>query len=174
MPIIRKFGDKFPQIAESAFIAENATIIGDVQIGPEASIWYGVVLRGDVGAIRIGARSNVQDLSMIHMTGGAFDSVVGDDVVIGHGAIIHSARIGAGALIGMGAILLDDCTIGEGAVVAAGSVVPPRTLVEPFSMVRGSPAKLARPLTEVERSMGRRGAAGYVELMQKYAEPRQP
>lgn len=170
MAIIRNFGDKSPQIAQDVFIAENATIIGDVQIGSEASIWYGVVLRGDVGAIRIGARSNVQDLSMIHMTGGASDSVIGDDVVIGHGAIIHSARIASGALIGMGAILLDDCTIGEGAVVAAGSVVPPRMTVEPFTMVRGSPAKLARPLTEAERAMGRRGAAGYVELMRKYAQ----
>lgn len=168
MPIIRAFADKYPQISESAFIAENATVIGDVRIEPDASIWYGVVLRGDVGAIRIGARSNVQDLSMIHMTGGAFDSVIGDDVVVGHGAIIHSARIGNGALIGMGAILLDDCVIGEGAVVAAGSVVPPRMKVEPFTMVRGSPAKFARALTDDERGMGRRGAAGYVELMRGY------
>src|SRR5512138_1659308 len=117
MAIIRKFGDKFPQIAESAFIAENATIIGDVEIGPDASIWYGVVLRGDVGAIRIGARSNIQDLTMAHMTGGAFDAIIGEDVVVGHGAILHSCHVGNGALVGMGAILLDDCEIGAGAVV---------------------------------------------------------
>lgn len=168
MPIIRPFLDKCPNISASAFIAENATIIGNVEIGPDASIWYGVVLRGDVGKICIGARSNVQDLSMLHMTGGAFDSVIGDDVVIGHGVIIHSAHVGNGALIGMGAILLDDCQIGEGAVVAAGSVVPPRMVVPAYTMVRGAPAKVVRELGPEEREMGRRGAAGYVELMRQY------
>jgi gamma-carbonic anhydrase len=168
MPIIRSFIDKFPSISASAFIAENATIIGDVEIGSEASIWYGVVLRGDVGGIRIGARSNIQDLSMIHLTGGAFDTVVGDDVVVGHGAILHSAHVGNGALVGMGAILLDDCQIGEGAVVAAGSVVPPRMIVPPFTMVRGTPAKVIRELRPDERDLGRRGALGYVELLRHY------
>ncbi len=170
MAIIRSFQDKSPKIDASAFIAENATIIGDVEIGPDVSIWYGVVLRGDVGAIRIGARSNVQDLSMIHMTGGAFDTVIGDDVVVGHGAIIHSAHVGPGALIGMGAILLDDCEVGQGAVVAAGSVVPPRMAVPPYTMVRGAPAKVVRELNLEERDMGRRGAAGYVELMRHYRD----
>lgn len=168
MPIIRPFGDKTPRISPTAFIAENATIIGDVEIGDDASIWYGVVLRGDVGAIRIGARANIQDLSMVHMSGGAFDTLVGSDVVVGHGAILHSAHIGQGALVGMGAILLDDCEIGEGAVVAAGSVVPPRMTVPSFSMVRGAPAKVVRELGAEEREMGRRGAAGYVELARRY------
>jgi carbonic anhydrase/acetyltransferase-like protein (isoleucine patch superfamily) len=168
MAIIRDFQDKSPIIDPSAFIAENATLIGNVVIGPEVSIWYGVVLRGDVGGIQIGARSNVQDLSMIHMTGGAFDTSLGEDVVVGHGVILHSAKVGNGALIGMGAILLDDCEIGEGAVVAAGSVVPPRMKVPPFVMVRGAPAKVVRELSAEERGMGRRGAAGYVELMRQY------
>jgi gamma-carbonic anhydrase len=168
MPIIRPFLGKSPVISESAFVAENATVIGDVEIGPDVSIWYGVVLRGDVGGIRIGARSNIQDLSMIHMTGGAFDTVVADDVVVGHGAILHSAHVGNAALIGMGAILLDDCEIGAGAVVAAGSVVPPRMVVPSFTMVRGAPAKVVRELGSTERDMGRRGAAGYVELMRHY------
>ncbi|HEY5962026.1 MAG TPA: gamma carbonic anhydrase family protein [Polyangiaceae bacterium] len=166
--MIRAFREFSPQIADSAFIAENATIIGNVIIGPDVSIWYGVVLRGDVGGIQIGARSNIQDLSMVHMTGGAFDTSVGEDVVVGHGAILHSARVGNGALVGMGAILLDDCEIGEGAVVAAGSVVPPRMKVPPFVMVRGAPAKVTRELNDEERQMGRRGAAGYVELMRQY------
>jgi gamma-carbonic anhydrase len=170
MAIIRSFQVKSPRIAASAFIAENATVIGDVEIGPDVSIWYGVVLRGDVGAIRIGSRSNIQDLSMIHMTGGSFDTVVGEDVVVGHGAILHSAHVGNGALIGMGAILLDDCEVGEGAVVAAGSVVPPRMVVPPNTMVRGAPAKLVRELKPEERKMGRSGAAGYVELMRHYRE----
>jgi gamma-carbonic anhydrase len=170
MAIIRSFQAKSPRIAASAFVADSAAIIGDVEIGPDVSIWYGVVLRGDVGAIRIGARSNIQDLSMIHMTGGAFDSLIGDDVVVGHGAIIHSAHVEHGALIGMGAILLDDCEVGQGAVVAAGSVVPPRMVVPPYTMVRGSPAKVVRELKAEERDMGRRGAAGYVELMRHYRD----
>ena len=170
MAIIRSFQGKTPRIAPSAFIAENATIIGDVDIGADVSIWYGVVLRGDVGAIRIGARSNVQDLSMVHMSGGAFDTVIGEDVVVGHGAILHSTHIGDGALVGMGAILLDDTDIGEGAVVAAGSVVPPRMIVPAYTMVRGAPAKVARELAAEERQMGRRGAAGYVELMRGYRD----
>jgi carbonic anhydrase/acetyltransferase-like protein (isoleucine patch superfamily) len=168
MALIRSINGKTPVIHPSAFIAENATIIGDVIIGEDASIWYGAVLRGDVGQIRIGARSNVQDLSSLHMTGGASDMVVGNDVVVGHGVILHSAVIGDGALIGMGSILLDDCKIGDGALVAAGSVVPPRMVVDPFTMVRGSPAKFARDLSEKERDMGRRGAQGYVELMRQY------
>lgn len=168
MPIIRPFSGKSPAIATSAFIAENATLIGDVEIAQDVSIWFGVVLRGDVGAIRIGARSNIQDLSMVHMTGGAFDTIVGEDVVVGHGAILHSAHVGNGALIGMGAILLDDCQIGEGAVVAAGSVVPPRMVVPAFTMVRGAPAKVVRELGAEERDMGRRGAADYVQLMRHY------
>jgi len=170
MALIRSFGGKTPQIDPSAFIAENATIIGDVVIGPQSSIWYGAVLRGDVGPIRIGARSNVQDLSSLHMTSGASDMVIGDDVVVGHGVVLHSAVIANGALIGMGSILLDDCQIGEGALVAAGSVVPPRMVVAPYTMVRGAPAKFARDLTAEERQMGRRGAAGYVELMGKYLD----
>lgn len=168
MPLIRAFNGKTPRIHPSAFIAENATLIGDVEIGEEASIWYGAVLRGDVGAIRIGARSNVQDVSSLHMTGGASDMVIGEDVVIGHGVILHSAVIGNGALIGMGSILLDDCKIGEGALVAAGSVVPPRMVVQAYTMVRGAPAKFARELSSEERDMGRRGAAGYVELSKTY------
>jgi carbonic anhydrase/acetyltransferase-like protein (isoleucine patch superfamily) len=168
MAVIRSFESKSPVIDPSAFIAENATIIGDVIIGPEVSIWYGAVLRGDVGPIRIGARSNVQDLSVLHVTGGASDMVLGEDVVVGHGVILHSAVVGDGALIGMGSILLDDCQVGEGAVVAAGSVVPPRMVVAPYTMVRGAPAKYARDLSEKEREMGRRGARGYVQLMSAY------
>jgi carbonic anhydrase/acetyltransferase-like protein (isoleucine patch superfamily) len=170
MAFIRSFNGKTPIIDPSAFVAENATIIGDVIIGPAASVWYGAVLRGDVGPIRVGARSNVQDLSVLHTTGGASDMVLGEDVVVGHGVILHSAVIGSGSLIGMGSVLLDNCQIGEGAVVAAGSVVPPRMVVAPYTMVRGAPAKFARELSEQERDMGRKGARGYVELMQSYLE----
>jgi gamma-carbonic anhydrase len=153
-----------PRIAPDAFIAENAVIVGDVAIGAGASVWYGAVLRGDVGWIRIGARSNVQDLVCIHMTGGLSNSDIGEDVTIGHGAILHGGRIGRGALIGMGSVVLDNADIGEEAIVAAGSVVPPDMKVPPRALVRGVPAKVVRELTEEERRQGVRGALVYGEL----------
>jgi len=148
MAIIRPYGGFVPRIAPDVFIAENATIIGDVEIAPGASIWYGAVLRGDVGPIRIGARSNVQDNAVIHMTTDLSAGIIGEDVVVGHTAIILGAVVGNGALVGMGSVLLDCVEIGEGAVVAAGSVVPPRMKVPAFVLVRGAPAKVARDLTE--------------------------
>ncbi len=168
MSIVRPFRDILPQIAEGVFLAETATLIGDVVIEAQASVWFGAVLRGDVGKIRVGARSNIQDLVMMHTTGGRCDAVVGSDVVVGHGAIIHSARVGDGALIGMGAILLDDAVVGEGSIVAAGSVVPPNMQIPKYSMVMGTPARVVRELGAEERSAGAHGASGYVELAAQY------
>jgi gamma-carbonic anhydrase len=164
MPVIKALGQKVPRIAADAFIAENAVIVGAVEIGTGASVWYGAVLRGDVGWIRIGARSNVQDLVCIHMTGGLSNSDIGEDVTIGHGAILHGGSIGRGALIGMGSVVLDNADIGEEAIVAAGSVVPPDMKVPPRVLVRGVPAKVVRELTEEERRQGVRGALVYSEL----------
>jgi carbonic anhydrase/acetyltransferase-like protein (isoleucine patch superfamily) len=164
MALVRRYGDAVPEIAADAFLADNATVIGDVVIGPEASIWYGAVLRGDVGRIRIGARTNVQDLACIHMTGGISHSEIGDDVTIGHGVIVHGATIGSGVLLGMGSVILDNVEIGDEALIAAGSVVPPRMVVPPRVMVRGSPAKIVRELRPDELVMGREGARTYVEL----------
>jgi gamma-carbonic anhydrase len=164
MPLIKALGDRVPRIAADAFIAENAVIVGAVEIGAGASVWYGAVLRGDVGWIRIGARSNVQDLVCIHMTGGLSNSDIGEDVTIGHGAILHGGSIGRGALIGMGSVVLDNADIGEEAIVAAGSVVPPDMKVPPRVLVRGVPAKVVRELTEEERRQGVRGALVYGEL----------
>jgi gamma-carbonic anhydrase len=164
MPVIKALGDKIPRIAGDAFIAENAVIVGAVEIGAGASVWYGAVLRGDVGWIRIGARSNVQDLVCIHMTGGLSNSDIGEDVTIGHGAILHGGSIGRGALIGMGSVVLDNADIGEEAIVAAGSVVPPDMKVPPRVLVRGIPAKVVRELNEEERRQGVRGALVYGEL----------
>src|SRR5688572_24176377 len=164
MPVIKALGDKVPRIAGDAFIAENAVIVGAVEIGAGASVWYGAVLRGDVGWIRIGARSNVQDLVCIHMTGGLSNSDIGEDVTIGHGAILHGGSIGRGALIGMGSVVLDNADIGEEAIVAAGSVVPPDMKVPPRVLVRGIPAKVVRELNGEERRQGVRGALVYGEL----------
>jgi gamma-carbonic anhydrase len=162
--IIRPFKDKRPKIAASAFIADGVVIIGDVEIGEQVSIWYNAVLRADVGMIRIGARSNVQDGSCVHMTSELSHAIIGEDVTVGHNAIVHGATVEDGCLIGMGSILLDNAVIGRQSLVAAGAVVPPRMIVPPFSMVRGTPAKVVRELSEDERLEGRRGAAHYVEL----------
>jgi carbonic anhydrase/acetyltransferase-like protein (isoleucine patch superfamily) len=163
--LIREILGKAPRIAASAFVAPNATVVGDVEIAGDASIWYGCVLRGDVGYIRVGARSNVQDLSCIHMTTGTSNTEIGEDVTVGHGVILHGAKIGDGALIGMGSVLLDNVEIGAECLVAAGSVVPPRLSVPPRSLVRGQPAKVIRPLREEEWIQGRIGARVYLELM---------
>ena len=164
MALIRTLGEHTPQIAASAFIADNATVVGQVTIGEEASIWYGAVLRADVGHIRIGARTNIQDLACIHMTGGLSHAEVGDDVTVGHGAIIHGAKVGNGALIGMGAILLDNAEIGEQAMIAAGAVVPPRAKIPPRTLVRGPAGKVVRELSEQECLEGAGGARIYREL----------
>lgn len=171
MAIIQGFAGVRPRIAPDVFIAENATIVGDVEIGPGASIWYGAVLRGDCGRIVIGARTNIQDLAVIHMTGGVSHSAVGADVTVGHGVIVHGADVADGALVGMGAILLDNCRIGAEALVAAGSVVPPRMVVPPGVMVRGSPARVIRALSDGERAEGRKGADIYCELARGHARP---
>ncbi len=162
--IVRPFQGVFPKIASSAFIADTARVIGDVEIGEAASIWYGSVLRGDVGAIRIGARSNIQDLSMLHMSLGISNTVVGEDVTVGHGVIIHGAVIGNGALIGMGSILLDNCEIGEESLIGAGTVVTAGTRVPARSLVLGQPGKVVRSLRGSEAEQGRLLAARYIEV----------
>lgn len=168
MAFIRKLGEHEPRIAETAFVAENAVVVGDVEIAEDASIWYGAVLRADVGHIKIGARTNIQDLACIHMTGGLSHAEVGADVTVGHGAIIHGAKVGDGALVGMGAILLDNAEIGEQAMIAAGAVVPPRAKIPPRSLVRGPAGKVVRELSEQEWLEGANGARIYRELASKH------
>ena len=148
----------------------SAQVVGDVHLGAESSIWMNVVVRGDVNAIRIGARSNLQDLSMVHMTTGISNAEIGEDVTIGHGVTIHGARVGSGALIGIGAILLDNASIGERALVAAGSLVPSGMQVPPGVLVRGKPARVVRELDEAECNQGRVLAVRYVELARAHAE----
>ncbi len=162
MALIMPLGGKTPRLGRGVFVAPNAAVIGDVELGDEASVWFGAVLRGDIGWIRIGARSNVQDLACVHLTDGVSNTLVGADVTIGHGAILHGCTIGDGCLVGMGSILLDNCEIGAGSLIAAGSLVPPRTIVPPRSLVRGSPAKVIREVTDAEGRMGPDGAAHYV------------
>ena len=172
MPILRAFGGHAPRVSATAFVAENATLIGEVTIGDEASVWYGAVLRADVGFIRIGARSNVQDLACIHMTTDLSNTEIGEEVTVGHGAILHGTKIGDGALVGMGSVLLDQSEIGAESIVAAGSVVPPRLVVPAGVLLRGQPAKVIRELSAEERAQGRLGAARYLELARAYVAGR--
>lgn len=164
MAIVKSYKEHVPQVHESAFLAENAVVVGEVYIGESASIWYGAVLRGDVGSIRIGARTNIQDNATVHMTGGVSDALIEEDVTVGHNAVVHGATVRRGALIGMGSVILDNAEIGEGAIIAAGAVVPPRMKVPPRVLVRGTSAKVVRELTEKEALEGAAGAAVYQEL----------
>lgn len=168
--IFRGFTGIWPKVAEGVFVADTARVIGDVEIGEDASVWYGSVLRGDVGSIRVGARSNIQDLSMLHMSLGISNTVIGEDVTVGHRVVIHGARIGDGALIGMGAILLDNCEIGAEALVAAGAVVTANMKVPPRTLVVGTPAKVLRDLREEEWQQGRLLAARYVEVAKAHRQ----
>jgi carbonic anhydrase/acetyltransferase-like protein (isoleucine patch superfamily) len=168
MALVLPFGAHHPRIGKGVFVAPNATLIGDVVLEDGASIWFGAVLRGDVGAIRVGKRSNIQDLACVHVTDGLSSTVVGDDATVGHSAILHGCVVGDRCLIGMGAILLDNCEIGAGSVIAAGSVVTARVKIPPRSLVRGTPAKVIREVTEEEGLLGLLGAGHYVADARRY------
>jgi carbonic anhydrase/acetyltransferase-like protein (isoleucine patch superfamily) len=157
-----------PQVAVDAYVAPTATVIGDVQIGSEAGIWFGVILRGDVNAIRIGRRTNLQDGTIVHVTSGTHPTVIGNGVTVGHGVKLHGCTIADGCLIGIGAIVLDGAVIGEHSLVAAGSLVVPGTIVPPRSLVIGSPARVKRILNEQEEEHLERLAARYVAYRLDY------
>lgn len=157
--MICRYKDFIPKISEKAFVAPNATVIGDVVIEEGASIWFGAVLRGDIDKIRIGKNTSIQDNTVIHVTGGKYPTIVGENVIVGHGCILHGCTIKEGALIGMGAVVMDDVEIGKNSIVAAGAVVVPHTKIPDNSVVAGVPAKIIREvgeedLKEMERILG--------------------
>lgn len=156
-----------PSIHQTAYIAEGAWVIGDVEVGKDSSVWFNAVLRGDINAIRLGERTNIQDAAVLHVT---HDLVVwiGDDVTVGHQAIIHGCRIERGALIGMGAVVLDDARIGECALVAAGAVVKEGFVVPDGMLAAGVPAKIVRPLSDQEREALLDSAGRYVAYARSY------
>jgi len=170
MVTIRKYLDTTPTIADSAFIDEAALVIGDVTIGEDASLWPMVVARGDVNSITIGARSNIQDGSVLHVTAdnefnpGGSPLVVGEDVTVGHGAILHACTIGNFSLVGMGATLLDGAVIEDYVMVGAGSLVAPGKILESGYLYVGSPARQARKLTEKEIAWLNYSSGHYVAL----------
>ncbi|WP_165041788.1 gamma carbonic anhydrase family protein [Dysgonomonas sp. ZJ709] len=163
MALIKEVRDFTPQIGKNTYLAENATIIGDVIIGDDCSIWFNTVLRGDVNSIRIGNRVNVQDGSVLHTLYQKSTVEIGDDVSIGHNVVIHGAKIENGALIGMGSVVLDYAVIGEGAIVAAGSVVLSGTQVEPGSIYAGVPAKFVKKVDpDQAKEMNQKIAKNYL------------
>ncbi len=163
-----------PKIGRDCFLAENATIIGDVTMGDECSIWFNTVLRGDVNTITIGNRVNIQDGSVLHTLYEKSTIEIGDDVSIGHNVTIHGAKIHNYALIGMGAVVMDDAVVGEGALVAAGSVVLSRTVIGPNELWGGAPAKFIKMVEpEKAREMNRKIAHNYLMYSRWYTDPEQ-
>lgn len=151
-----------PVVAEDVFIADNARIISDVEVGSGSSIWYNVVIRGDVMPIRIGKEVNIQDGTVIHGTYGKWGTTLHDRVTIGHLAMLHGCEIGRGTLIGMGSIVMDGVKIGEHCLVGAGSLVTEGTEIPPRSLVVGRPAKVKRPLTDEEVEALEKSADNYL------------
>jgi carbonic anhydrase/acetyltransferase-like protein (isoleucine patch superfamily) len=159
------FEGKWPVVDPAAWVAPTAAVIGDVEIGPQANIWFHCVLRGDTNIIRIGARTNIQDGTIVHVNAGRQSTIIGADVTIGHAAIIHACKLADRAFVGMGATVLDDAEIADDGVLAAGSVLPPGKRIGAFELWMGNPAKLVRVLTPEQRREGfDRTAPHYVEL----------
>jgi carbonic anhydrase/acetyltransferase-like protein (isoleucine patch superfamily) len=166
--MIRSYRGRTPQIQASAYIDPDAVIIGDVTIGELSSVWPGVVIRGDVNWIRIGARTNIQDGSVLHVMKDTHPLVLGDAVTIGHGVILHGCTIESNVLIGMGSILLNGAKIGTGSIVAAGTLVPEGAAVPPGSLFMGHPGKLRRALTPEDQANIEAYAARYIEYSETY------
>ena len=162
------FNGVAPDIAADAFVAPGARIIGNVTIGARASIWYNCVVRGDVGAITIGARTNIQDGSVVHVTGGKFNTVIGEDCLIGHLAMIHGCTLEDHAFVGLGAIVMDGCVIESDAMLAAGAMLTPGKRIPAGQLWAGRPAVYLRDLKPDDIARNRAGAAGYVELAQRH------
>ena len=168
MPLILPFANKLPQIAPDAFIADNATIIGDVTIGSGASIWFNCVLRGDTNYIRVGERTNIQDGTVVHVAREGQGTEIGSGVMIGHMAMIHACTIKDNAMIGMTACIMDDAVVESGAMVAAGAFVSPKKVVGPGEVWAGRPAKFWRSMSEQDLYYFKSGVEHYYELGREY------
>ena len=166
--MIYPYQGKYPVIHPTVFIADNATIVGDVVIAEHASVWFGTVVRGDVHAIRIGARTNIQDNAVLHVTWEQYPLHIGADITIGHGAILHGCTIKDGCLIGMGATVLDGALVEEGSFVAAGSLVKQHFVVPAGTLVGGVPAKVLRTLSAEERAGIRESVQHYLYYVSEY------
>jgi gamma-carbonic anhydrase len=166
--IVRPYEGKQPRLGARVFVAENAVLIGDVEVGDDSSIWFGTVLRGDVHRIRIGARTNIQDNCVLHVTAGTWPVTVADEVTVGHGAIVHGCTIERGALIGMGSRVLDGAVVGELALVGAGALVAEGMQIPPRTLAVGVPARVKRELTTDEIARLEQSWKHYVEYKDRY------
>jgi len=166
--MIHSFEGLRPETAQAAFVAPSAEVLGQVSLGVDASVWYGAVLRADVAEIRVGTGSNVQDGAVLHVDEGR-GCYLGDFVTVGHGAIVHACTVGDRCLVGMGAVILDGASIGEDSIVGAGALVTQNKVFPPRSMILGSPAKVARALSDEEVAGLKAHAERYVELARRVA-----
>ena len=167
MPV-QPFKSIEPKIHGSVFIAESAFVIGDVEIGEDSSVWFGSVIRGDVNYIRIGARTNIQDQTIIHVNTGTHPTVLEDEITVGHRVTLHGCYVESGCLVGIGSIILDGARIGSQSLIAAGSLVTPNTQIPPHSLVMGAPARVKRELTDEELASISRNWQSYVDLKRSY------
>ena len=171
--MIRSCGGVRPTIPASCYVDPSAQVIGDVGLGEQASIWMNAVVRGDVHAIRIGARSNVQDCAVLHGMRYLYPVTIGEMVTIGHNATVHGCTVGDAVLIGIGAIVLNDARIGEGSIIAAGAVIPEHTVIPPRSLVAGVPGKVRRTLEDEDVAGILQYARNYIEYAQMYKAERE-
>ncbi len=169
-PDIRPYRGKRPQIAASAYIDPAAVIIGDVVIGEDSGVWPCAVIRGDVHYIRIGARCNIQDGSVLHVMRDEYPLILGDDITIGHSCTLHGCTVESRCLIGMGALILNGAKIGAGSIVAAGTLITERTVIPPGSLVMGQPGKIKRALTAIDQASIDAYATRYVEYKNIYKQ----
>jgi len=166
--MLQAFRNKEPKLGDNVFIAETALVIGDVEIGEDSSVWFGSVVRGDVNYIRIGARTNIQDMTMIHVSSKTHPTILEDEITVGHRVTLHGCHVESRCLIGIGAILLDGVHVGNNSLVGAGSLLTPGTIIPPRSLVIGSPARVKRELTDDEVAYLDRSWRNYVELKEHY------
>lgn len=172
--MLYRYKDTRPTLGERVYIAPNAAVIGDVTLGDDASIWFSVTVRADLEPIRIGARTNIQDGSVVHVTGGSHGVSIGDDCTIGHMALVHGCTIGNRVLVGMGSTVLDGAEVGDDVVIGAGSLVTPRTKIPPMSLVMGRPARVVRTLTESDMAWVKSTVLAYVEGGRTFREDVEP
>jgi carbonic anhydrase/acetyltransferase-like protein (isoleucine patch superfamily) len=168
MAALIAYDGKAPRVAASVFLAEGSVVTGDVEIGEDSSLWFGTVVRGDVNPVHIGARTNLQDQTIVHVTAGKHPTVIGDDVTAGHRAVLHGCTVKDRSLVGIGAIVMDGAVVGPEAMVGAGALVPPGMIVPPGKLVLGSPARVVRDLTADELAFIRRTAERYVGYAATY------
>jgi carbonic anhydrase/acetyltransferase-like protein (isoleucine patch superfamily) len=170
--MILPFQNTSPSIHSTVFIAEDAVVIGNVEIGEGSSVWYGCVLRGDVNYIRIGERTNIQDASVIHVSSKTNPTVLEHEITVGHGVTLHGCHVESNCLIGIGSIILDGARVGKNSLVAAGALVTPGVQIPARSLVMGNPARVKRELTDEEVEKYSRNWKNYVDLSKIYLSQR--